>query len=327
MSGSGGVTVRVMTEADLPEADRICQLAFGTFFGAAEPETFFGDSEMVRTRWRADPSAALVAEADGRLVGSNLVTRWGSVAFFGPLTVDPAYWDGGVAKLLLRPTMEMIDSWGVSHAGLFTFAASAKHVGLYQKFGFWPRFLTAVMSRPVESGPDTAPAAGPGAGAAALSGLSGADRDSAIAAARDVTGACYPGLDVSLEITAVLDQGLGDVVLLEGGTGGGGPDGVAVCHIGAGSEAGGGVCYIKFGAVRPGAGAETRFTRLLDACHRLAAGHGATSLAAGANGGRDQAWQALTAYGFRSSMQGVAMHRPNSDGYNVSGSWIIDDWR
>jgi hypothetical protein len=245
------------------------------------------------------------------------------VAFFGPLTVDPAYWDGGVAKLLLGPTMEMIDSWGVSHAGLFTFAASAKHVGLYQKFGFWPRFLTAVMSKVVEAEPGAVPAAG--AGTVLLSGLSGADRDSALGAARDVTGACYPGLDVSLEITAVLDQGLGDVILTGGGAAG--ADGVAVCHIGAGSEAGGGVCYIKFGAVRPGAGAEARFTRLLDACYRLAAGHGATSLAAGANAGRDQAWQALTAYGFRSSMQGVAMHRPNSDGYNVPGSWIIDDWR
>jgi hypothetical protein len=318
MSPADEVIVRPLTEADLPEADRICQLAFGTFFGSPEPETFFGDSDMVVTRWRADPSAALAAELNGRLVGSNFVTRWGSVAFFGPLTVDPGFWDRRVAQHLLDPTMAMIDQWSLRFAGLFTFAASAKHVGLYQKYGFWPRFLTAIMSRPV----DPPPAAAPGT---LMSALAHADRDAALAAARELTGAVYPGLDVSREITAVLDQRLGDVVLT--GSGQGGMDGAAVCHIGAGSEAGSGSCYIKFGAVRPGPGAGARFTLLLDACHRLAADRGTATLDAGANGGRDQAWRAMTAYGFRSSMQGVAMHRPNTDGYNVPSSYVIDDWR
>ena len=36
MGSAGEVIVRPLTEADLPEADRICQLAFGTYLGAAE---------------------------------------------------------------------------------------------------------------------------------------------------------------------------------------------------------------------------------------------------------------------------------------------------
>ena len=44
--------------------------------------------------------------------------------------------------------MECLAGWGIRHAGLFTFAHSPKHVHLYQKFGFWPRFLTAIMSKP-----------------------------------------------------------------------------------------------------------------------------------------------------------------------------------
>ena len=165
---------------------------------------------MVATRWRAGPSSVLAAEADGRLVGSNFAARWGSVAFFGPLSVDPAYWDRGVAQRLLEPTMAMIDSWGVRFAGLFTFAASAKHVALYQKYGFWPRFLTAIMSRPVLPPPSAAPGT-------LMSGLAAADRDAALAAARELTGAVYPGLDVSREVTAVLGQNLGDVVLTGAG--------------------------------------------------------------------------------------------------------------
>ena len=70
--------------------------------------------------------------------------------------------------------MAMIDSWGVRFAGLFTFAASAKHVALYEKYGFWPRFLTAIMSRPVLP----PPAAAPGT---LMSGLAAADRDEALA--------------------------------------------------------------------------------------------------------------------------------------------------
>jgi hypothetical protein len=56
-----GVRVRPLAAGDLDEADRICRVAFGTFLGAPEPERFFGDAGMVRTRWRADPGAVSAA--------------------------------------------------------------------------------------------------------------------------------------------------------------------------------------------------------------------------------------------------------------------------
>jgi hypothetical protein len=122
----------------------------------------------------------------------------------------------------------------------------------------------------------------------------------------------------------VLVQELGDVVVLDDNAG---LQGVAVCHVGAGTEAGGGACYIKFGAVRPGRGAERRFGLLIDACHGLAADRGASVLVAGANAGRDRAWGVLADRGFRRDLQGVAMHRPNDAGYSTSDSYVIDDWR
>src|SRR5207244_2560479 len=168
-------------------------------------------------------------------------TNWCTVGFFGPLTVDPACWDRGVAQRLLEPTIELFGAWGTREVGLFTFAASAKHVGLYQKFGFWPRFLTAVMSRPVE--PVAAPAR-----YSAMSGIAERERPAAMASVRELTNAIYEGLDVSREIEAVLAQGLGDTVLLDDGAG---LRGAAVCHIGPGTEAGSGTCYVKFGGARP----------------------------------------------------------------------------
>jgi GNAT superfamily N-acetyltransferase len=236
VTDAAGVRVRPLAAGDLDEADRICRVAFGTFVGAPQPESFFGDADMVRTRWHAAPGAAPGAEVDGRLAGSNFAANWGSVGFFGPLTVAPEYWDRGVAQRLLDATMELFEAWGTRHAGLFTFAQSAKHVGLYQKYGFWPRFLTAVMSSPVR--PDAGPAP------MRLSALDEAGRAGAMAAVRGLTEAVYPGLDVSLEIESVLAQGLGDTVLIDDASG---LQGVAVCHAGAGTEAGSGTCYVKFG--------------------------------------------------------------------------------
>ena len=151
MTDSAGVHVRPLAAEDLDEADRICRVAFGTFLQVPEPETFFGDAELVRTRWKADPGAALAAELDGRLAGSNFAANWGSVGFFGPLTHRARSTGTGPSRQrLLDATMDLFAAWETRHVGLFTFAHSAKHVGLYQKYGFWPRFLTAVMSAPVD---------------------------------------------------------------------------------------------------------------------------------------------------------------------------------
>ena len=67
------------------------------------------------------------AEVNGKLAGSNFTTNWGSVGFFGPLTIHPEYWNQGIAQKLLEPTLELFDKWNTKHAGLFTFANSPKY--------------------------------------------------------------------------------------------------------------------------------------------------------------------------------------------------------
>jgi GNAT superfamily N-acetyltransferase len=309
--------VRPLREGDLPAADHIMRLAFGTFIGLPEPAAFMGDASYVRTRWLADPDAAFVAEVDGELVGSNFATNWGSVGFFGPLTIRPDFWDRGVGKRLMEPVMELFGKWGTRHAGLFTFAHSQKHVGLYQRFGFWPRFLTAIMSKPV----------GRTEGAPRWTRFSEApagERDEVLSACRGLTAAIYEGLDVGHEIRAVAAQELGDTILLWDD---GGLAGLAVCHSGPGTEAGSGACYIKFGAARPGPTAEQDFSRLLDACEEWASSRNSSRLVAGVNTARHEAYRHMLARGFRTDVQGVAMSRPNEAGYNRPGVYLIDDWR
>ena len=93
------------------------RLAFGTFLGLPDPMDFMGDAGYVRGRWQANPSAAFGADADGELVGSNFGTNWGSVGFFGPLTIRPDLWDRGVGKRLMEPVVGCFAAWGTMHAG------------------------------------------------------------------------------------------------------------------------------------------------------------------------------------------------------------------
>src|SRR5258708_17418039 len=111
-SKQSGVTIRPLRKQDLPAADRIMRLAFGTFLGMPDPLKFMGDADYAQTRWLADPSAAFAAEVAGELVGTNFATRWGSVGVFGPLTIRPALWDPGLAQPLLAPTMDLFVPWG-----------------------------------------------------------------------------------------------------------------------------------------------------------------------------------------------------------------------
>lgn len=313
------VTVRLLREADLDAADRIMRLAFGTFIGLPDPLQFMGDADYVRTRWRADPTAALAAELAGELVGTNFATRWGSVAFFGPLTIRPDLWNHGVALQLLRPTVELFDRWGVSHAGLYTFANSAKHVSLYQKFGFWPRYLTALMELPVGT-----EAAAKSSEWTRFSGLSTAGKGNCLQECGELTSSIYDGLDVEREIRAVDEQRLGETILTWNAAT---LAGMAVCHSGAGSEAGSGKCYVKFGVVRSGPQAEREFRRLLDACREFARSRGAKVLTAGMNLSRLEAYRELLQAGFRTTAQGVVMERNAQPGYNRPGVYLIDDWR
>jgi predicted N-acetyltransferase YhbS len=311
------VLIRPLRAADLAAADRVRRLAFGTFLGLADPLSFRGDASPVRTRYLADPSASFAAEVDGDLVGTNFAVNWGSVGFFGPLSVHPDFWGRGIAQRLVETALEAFARWETEHVGLFTFSHSSQHVLLYQKFDFWPRFLTLIMTKPV--GP-----VGSEITWSTYSTFSEAEQRDCLADCRELTDAWYGGLDLSLEINATAEHHFGETVLMRDGNG---LSGFAVCHCGAETEAGSGQCYIKFGAVRSGPGAEASFTRLLMACEMLAASRGMERLVTGVNTARREAYRCMLAYGFRTDVQGLAMDRPDEASYNRPGVYIVDDWR
>jgi GNAT superfamily N-acetyltransferase len=309
------ITVAPLERDDLPEADAVFRLAFGTMLGLPDPLRFAEGAQLVRSRWEADPAGAFKAVVDGALVGSAFITRWGSFAVFGPLTVRPDFWDRGVGSRLWQARLPLLDRWGITHAGLFTAPQSTKHIHLYQKFGFWPRFLTALTEKPVAS---------TGSPFETYTSLPGAAREQVLGECSALTDAIYPGLDLARELGVVADQRIGDVVLARDASG---LAGFAVCHAGAGSETGPDTCYVKFAAVRPGAGAALRLGLLLDGCESFAAARGLTRLETGVNLARHDAYLVLSERGYRTFRHGVAMHWPNEDGFDRPDVFALCDWR
>ncbi len=321
MSTKNSIRVGQLKENEVEEAHHIARLAFGTFLGMPDPLEFMGDRNLIAPRFRSNHVKVVAARDDGQLIGTNVVTRWGSFGFFGPLTVLPEYWDRGVAQQLLEATMAIFDRWDLVHTGLFTFAHSAKHVSLYQKFGYWPQYLTAILTRiPAANGsPHTRYTASP----ALLSACAKQEREKVIAACARLTHKIKKGLDLQGEIRAVLAQHTGDVVLIYTR---GILDAFAICLNGVGSEGGEKTCYVKFGAARGGEGADARFDRLLDACEAFSLSRGST-IEAGMNLAREGAYRRMRSRGYRVALQGVAMQRPHGEGFNRPDAYVIDDWR
>lgn len=307
--------MRPMAAGDLDAAKRIFRLAFGTFFGAPDPANYRADVDLVATRWQTDPEAAFVAEIDGRVVGSIIGTDWGSQFVVGPLSVEPAVWGHGIARGLMAEMMALVARRGARLATLFTMPESATHLRLYESFGFAPMSLTPVMTKPVARRESMG-------GGRRFSALLPDDRSAVLMQCRAVSGAIYDGLDLGREIEAVAAHGLGDTVLLEEN---GSVAGFALCHLGAGTEAGEGNLYIKFAGVRPGAAA--MFESLLDAVEALAAERGLRHIVGGINTARRDAYRRMLARGFRAGRIGVAMHRPDEPGTLRPDVYVIDDWR
>jgi len=310
------VEIGPLKESELEEADRIMRTAFGTFLGMSEPGSFAGDRHFVKSRWGGRHVKWLAARDGKKLIGSNALTRWGSFGFFGPLTVLPEYWDRGVAQQLLESTVKQFDKWGVKRTGLFTFPHSTKHVELYQRFGYWPQYLTALMTRTPpadESTPDPK----------LLSEMSKPEQKKVVKDCARLAAQIERGLDLTDEIASVLARRLGDVVLAYSGRK---LDAFAICQHGAGSQGGTKVCYVQFAAARPGKGVGDRFEALLSACEAFALSRG-VPIETGVNLARRDAAERMRRRGFRAVTNGVAMMRPHGEGFNRPDAYVLDDLR
>jgi GNAT superfamily N-acetyltransferase len=304
------IQIGVLKRAEVAAADELFRLAFSKFIGIPQ-NAFLPGRDFIGSRFGAAHIKALAARDEERVIGASFVTRWGSFGILGPLIVHPDYWDKGIGQKLLERSVKVFDEWPVLRSGLFTFPHSAKHIGLYQKYGFWPQYLVALLSLE----PKLAESAGP----VLLSALPKPRREEAIAACARLSNRFNKGLDLTSEIRLVLSRHTGDVVLAYTGRT---LSGFAVCSHGPGSEGGNKICYIKFATARDAAG----FEKLLEACEQFAASRSA-SVEAGMNLAHENAYRLMRSRGYRPKTQGVAMLRPHTPAWNRTDLYAIQDWR
>jgi hypothetical protein len=251
------------------------------------------------------------------MVATVATSRWGNFAVLGPLVVHPSHWNRGLGQRLTEASMADVTEWGCSRAGLFTFPDSTKHIGLYQKFGFRPQSLTAVMSKRL------ADHAGEPSGSTMPESAEDPS-DAVLGECDSLTDGIAGGLSLRGEVQMLHEERLGETVLTRGNAR---LEGFAVCHVGAGSEAGSGTTYVKFAAAAPGEGATGRFSKLIDACDGFARARGSEQVVAGVNTAREGAYELMLSKGFEPQLLGVAMQRPNVPGHNARDCFVLDDWR
>jgi GNAT superfamily N-acetyltransferase len=92
----------------------------------------------------------VVAEIDGRVVGSNFLDERGPVTGVGPITVDPAAQGRGVGRRLMEAAIER--GAGAAGVRLLQDAFNAASLSLYASMGFEVREPMAVMGGTLRAG-------------------------------------------------------------------------------------------------------------------------------------------------------------------------------
>ncbi|MBB5167593.1 GNAT family N-acetyltransferase [Mycobacterium sp. AZCC_0083] len=132
--------IRAARADDVDDCGRICHDAFAAI---AHRHRFVRDFPSVAAA--TDAVSALighpqffgvVAERDGRVVGSNYLDERSTIASVGPLTVEPDSQDRRVGTALLETVLDRAKLQGVPGVRLVQAAYHNRSLSLYAKFGF-----------------------------------------------------------------------------------------------------------------------------------------------------------------------------------------------
>src|SRR4051812_40531948 len=88
---------------------------------------------------------AIIAERDGRVVGSNFLWEGDTVAGVGPITVGPGVQNRAIGRQLMEAVLERARQQGISSVRLVQAAYHARSLSLYTKLGFVGREPLAVL--------------------------------------------------------------------------------------------------------------------------------------------------------------------------------------
>ena len=146
------VKLRPGRPEDAVTCGQICYDAFATLAAAHGMPCDFPSAEaatgLVTALLDRPGLFSIVAEADGRVVGSNFLDERAVIAGVGPITVDPAVQDGSIGRRLMEAVLERAEERGAAGVRLVQTAYHVRSLSLYAKLGFEAREPLACMAGP-----------------------------------------------------------------------------------------------------------------------------------------------------------------------------------
>ena len=138
--------------ADADACGAICYNAFATVCTAHGFPPDFPSAEVasgLMAMLLAHPRFySVVAERDGRVVGSNFLDERSSIRGLGPITVEPGVQNGGVGGRLMQDAIDRAASQGGAGVRLLQAGFHNRSLCLYSKLGFRTRETVSIMQGP-----------------------------------------------------------------------------------------------------------------------------------------------------------------------------------
>jgi GNAT superfamily N-acetyltransferase len=143
------IEMRPPTADDAAELGRICFEAFRAIAARHNFPPDFPSPEVAAGLMSMLISHAgiygVVAEKDGRLLGSNFLDERSEIAGVGPITIDPGSQDAGVGRRLMENVMSRAAEQRFPGVRLLQTAYHTRSLSLYAKLGFEVRDVLATM--------------------------------------------------------------------------------------------------------------------------------------------------------------------------------------
>jgi GNAT superfamily N-acetyltransferase len=134
------LTIRRATEEDAGACGRICYDAFLSINTAHNFPCDFPGTEVptsiLSKMFSAPEFYCVVAESEGRVVGSNCLDERSVIAGVGPITVDPGAQSAGIGRALMQAVMERAKERRAAGVRLVQAAFHNRSLSLYTSLGF-----------------------------------------------------------------------------------------------------------------------------------------------------------------------------------------------
>jgi len=148
----GEMTIRPMRPEDVENVREVGQIAWSDLAMQDIGRRFRypkRSEKLIHSYMTTEPEGCLVAELDGKIVGSAFCHVWGGVGWIGPLEVHPNHQNAGVGRALLSACERYLEGRGCQVIGLETMAHMPKHVHFYLSSGYTPTTVVLILEKVV----------------------------------------------------------------------------------------------------------------------------------------------------------------------------------